>query len=136
MVPQLTTQAQRLFRTQLRRAAQEPPNFATYYRFTIWGCGTECVSGALINFATGKVIAPPLATNSNAQMSFSVCQSAYEGFRVETRVDSRLLILRCGLNYDEELQRNVPDVYYFVLEGQRFRRLLHLHGQSARRALP
>jgi hypothetical protein len=65
-------------------------------------------------------------------MSFSVCQSAYEGSGVEVRLDSRLMIVRCGLNYDERLQRNVPDVYYFVLEDGTFRELAHLHGKDVR----
>ena len=65
-------------------------------------------------------------------MRFSVCQSAYEGSGVEVRLDSRLMIVRCGLNYDERLQTNVPDVYYFVLEDHTFRELAHLHGKYAR----
>lgn len=65
-------------------------------------------------------------------MYFNVCPSAFEGSGVEVHVDSRLMILRCGLNYDQQLQRNVPDAYYFVLEGQRFRELAHLHGKRLR----
>jgi hypothetical protein len=125
----LTTRSERSYRTRLLQAAKQAPNFATHYRFTMWGCGSECASGAIVDLATGRVIAAPLAQRG---MSFSVCQSAYEGFGVEVRPDSRLLILRCGLNYDVQLERNVPDVYYFVLEGQAFRRLAHLHGKEAR----
>jgi hypothetical protein len=127
--PTLTTRSERLFHTRLLQAAKEPPNFATHYRFTMWGCGSECASGAIIDLATGQVIAPPLVKSST--MSFSLCQSAYEGFGVEVRPDSRLMIVRCGLNYDEQLQRNVPDVYYFVLDGQGFRKLAQLHGKEA-----
>jgi hypothetical protein len=124
----LATRSERLFRTRLLQAANKPPNFATHYRFTMWGCGSECASGAIIDFATGQVIAPPLAE----RMSFSVCQSAYEGFGVEVRPESRLMVLRCGLNFDVRLQRNVPDVYYFVLEGEGFHQLAHFHGKWAR----
>jgi hypothetical protein len=128
----LTAKSERLFRTRLVQAAKEPPNFATHYRFTKWGCGSECISGAVVDLATGQVIAPPLAERSDTVMRFSVCQSAYEGSGIEVRLESRLMILRCGLNYDEQLQRNLPDVYYFVFEGQRFRELLHLQGKDAR----
>jgi hypothetical protein len=128
----LTTRSERLFRTRLLQAAKEPPNFATHYRFTIWGCGSECASGAVVDLATGQVIAPPLAKSGSGWMNFSVCQSAFEGFGVEVRPDSRLMIVRCGLNYDERLERNVPDVYYFVLQGEGFCKLLHLHGKEAR----
>ena len=38
--------------------------------------------------------------------------------------------MRCGLNFDEQLRRNVPDVYYFALEDQHFRELAHLHGKG------
>jgi len=97
--PMLTTRAERSFRTRLLNAAKEPPNFSTHYRFTMWGCGSECASGAIIDLATGLVIPPPLSPNG----ALSVCQSAYEGFGVEVRIDSRMMVVRCGLNYDEQL---------------------------------
>ena len=120
MAPKLTPPLEHFFRTRLINAVNEPPNFATHYRFAMWGCGSECASGAVIDLATGELIAPPLAP---IWVSFSVCQSAYEGFGVEVRVDSKLMILRCGRNFDKQLRRNVPDVYYFVLDGKRFRQL-------------
>jgi hypothetical protein len=129
---EIPTPSERLFRTRLLKAAQQPPNFATHYRFTAWGCGSECASGAIIDLATGRVIAPALATKGNPWANFSVCQSSYEGSGVEVRPDSRLMIVRCGLNYDLRSQRNVPDVYYFVLEGEGFRKVAHFHGIVAR----
>lgn len=129
----LGDRSERLFRTRLLQAAKEPPNFATHYRLTIWGCGSECASGAFIDLTTGRIIAPPLAKSGNPVMHFNMCQSAYEGFGADVRLDSRLLILRCGLNFDEQLNRNIPDVYYFLLEARGFRELLHLHGKEASR---
>jgi len=128
----LAARADRSFRTRLLQATKEPPNFGGHYRVTTWGCGSECASGAIVDLATGQVIAPPLGKDTNAVMHFNVCSSAFEGFGVDTRTDSRLLILRCGLNFDVELNRNVPDVYYFLLESQGFRELLHLRGREAR----
>jgi hypothetical protein len=80
---------------------------------------------------TGQVIPLPLANNNDQSSNFSVCQSAYEGPGVEVRPESRLMIVRCGLNYDEKLDRNVPDVYYFVLEGEGLRKLAHYHVKAA-----
>jgi hypothetical protein len=119
--PRPATAPERLFRTRLLEAAKESPNFAGHYRLTTWGCGSECISGAIVDLATGEIIAPPLANNSTASMHCSVCQSAYEGSGVEVRLNSRLMIVRCGLNDNQQLQRNVPDAYYFVLEAKGFR---------------
>jgi hypothetical protein len=84
------------------------------------------MSGAFLDLQTGTVLSPPLATGA---ARFSVCQSAYENSSVDYRLDSRLIIVRCGLNYSERLDRNIPDAYYFVLEDNRFRQILHLSGK-------
>jgi len=125
----LASQAERTNRTRLAEAGREPPNFAGHYRFVTWGCGPECVSGAVIDLATGKVISPPHTGGSNPD--FGVCQSAYEGSGVEFHVNSRLVIVRCGHNFDKRLNRNVPDLYYFVLEDQTFKEILRLRGREA-----
>ncbi|MGD0131674.1 MAG: hypothetical protein ABSE57_06490 [Bryobacteraceae bacterium] len=130
--PKLVTRSQRMFRTRLLNAASEPPNLAGHYRFEVWGCGSECMSGAILDLATGTVIPPPFAKGSRGWDGVIVCASAFEGSGIEVRVDSRLVIVRRGLNYDVQLDRNVPDVYYFVLEGHGFRELAHFHGKAAR----
>jgi hypothetical protein len=44
------------YKTRLREAAKnEKPNFAGHYILTSWGCGTECLQGAVIDARTGKV---------------------------------------------------------------------------------
>ncbi len=128
----LANRWQRAFRTRLREASNESPNFAGHYRWTVWGCGSNCMSGAVVDLATGHVIAPPLAERGNAWMNFSACQSAFDGSGVDVRPDSSLMVVHCGLNYDVQLDQNVPDVYYFVLEDQGFRELAHFHGKRAR----
>src|SRR3712207_314367 len=45
----------RAFRTRLREATREKPNFAGRFIVTAWGCGTGCVLGAVIDASTGKV---------------------------------------------------------------------------------
>jgi hypothetical protein len=126
----LATPSDRMFRTRLTGASKQPPNVAGHYRFAIWGCGSECISGALVDLQTGRVFSPPLATST---ARFSVCQNAYENSGVEYRVDSRLVIVRCGLNYSERLQKNVPDTYYFLWQQNSFRQLLQISGKRAGR---
>lgn len=50
------------YRTVLRKAMTEGPNYAGYYRVAIWGCGSSCATFAVINLKTGRVIAPPKGT--------------------------------------------------------------------------
>lgn len=37
------------FRTRLREAAAQKPDFAGHYVLARWGCGTECINGAAID---------------------------------------------------------------------------------------
>ena len=59
------------------------------------------------------------------------CTACFEGTDNEFHVDSRMMIVRCGLNYSERLQKNVPDTYYFLWEGDHFRQLLYVSGKAA-----
>lgn len=43
------------FRTRIREAAQQRPNFAGHYVFTAWGCGSECLRYAIVDVLTGAV---------------------------------------------------------------------------------
>lgn len=53
--PVVITSEDRRFRTRLKEAAQRKPNFAGHYVLTAWGCGAECLMGAVIDANTGKV---------------------------------------------------------------------------------
>lgn len=48
----------------------------------------------------------------------------FEGSGAWGRLDSRLLIMRCGKTYVERINRLVPDTFYFVWENEHFRQLL------------
>jgi hypothetical protein len=80
------SRAAREFRTRLREAAREKPNFAGHFIVTTWGCGTECVEGAIIDARTGRVFMLP----------FTLCcwdpvVGVDDGFKpVEFRVNSSL----------------------------------------------
>ena len=84
----LNTKRAKMFRTVLRSAAQEGPNFNGRYRIAHWGCGTNCIEWAVINLETGAVWFAP-------KPAFS-CWSADEPANVKvpdwfvSRLDSRL----------------------------------------------
>ena len=49
----------RMYRTRLNEAARQKPNFAGHFVVTTWGCGTECIMGAIIDASTGRVFMLP-----------------------------------------------------------------------------
>ncbi|HYR75389.1 MAG TPA: hypothetical protein VEM96_06045 [Pyrinomonadaceae bacterium] len=93
-VPLVLTRAARQFRTRLREAARDKPNFAGHLIVTTWGCGTECVQGAIIDARTGRVFMLP----------FSLCCWGTEvgvddRFKpLEFRLDSSLIVLSGARN--------------------------------------
>lgn len=84
--PLVLTRQDRMFRTRLREAAKQKPNFAGHYIFATWGCGTSCLMGAVIDAKSGKVYSIP----------FTICCWSIdvdENFRpVEFRLNSRLIV--------------------------------------------
>ena len=110
----------RTYRTQLRRGAARGPNFGAYYTVVGWGCGTSCVSFAIVNARTGRVIFPERISNVSgvhlhADDFEPGTNSPYWGLRY--RLDSRLLILVGSLNEDEERE----GAFYYVMENDRLR---------------
>jgi hypothetical protein len=127
----LATGSERMFRTQLTNAAKRPADFAGHYTMAFWGCGSNCSAAALIDLKMGAVYQPPLATpDANGWDRWIMCPGSFEGTGDEFHVDSRLMIVRCGMNYSEQLQKNVPDTWYFLWEQNGFRQLLYISGKS------
>lgn len=106
---QLVSRSEHPFRAQLKEAAQKSPDFAGHYRFAIWGCGTRCVGGALIDLKTGRVFQPPLAHQKPGEEHWIFCTDWDKSKGVEYRLNSRLFVFRCG-----EVSR------YFVWESDAF----------------
>lgn len=126
----LSARSDRKFKTQLTNAAKEPPNFGGHYRITYWRCGSLCSAGALVDLHTGDAFPLPLAKeNGTGWEKWIMCTASFEGTGNEFRIDSRLMVVRCGLNFSERLNKNVPDMYYFVWENNRFRQLLFISGK-------
>lgn len=57
-------------------------------------------------------------------MKWIQCTASVEGTGTDFQLDSRLMIVRCGMNFEENLNKNVPGLYYFVWEDAHFRQLL------------
>ena len=71
--PQIVEKNHRTFRTKITDAAAKGPNFAGHYTVAEWGCGSGCMSLAVVDEITGKVFSPPfeilttpLVTGENA----------------------------------------------------------------------
>jgi hypothetical protein len=92
--PLVLTGEARTYRTRLREAAREKPNFAGHFIVTIWGCGTECVQGAIIDAKTGRVFMLPTTL-----CCFGNVDDKFEP--VEHRLNSKLIILSGARNEKE-----------------------------------
>jgi hypothetical protein len=111
--PVLATRDARAFRTRLREAAREKPNFAGRYVVAEWGCGTECVSGAIIDAKTGRVTMIP----------FTLCCWGFDvpdDFEpVRFRLDSSLIVFE-GARGEVEADKAT---HYYAFERGRLREL-------------
>src|SRR6266568_678014 len=67
----------RRFRTVLRRGAGKGPNYAGHLTVVTWGCGTSCITVALVDARTGRVTRSPIGA----------------GYGVQHHLDSRLLVI-------------------------------------------
>ena len=95
------------YRTALRDGAALGPSFAGEWAVVIWGCGTGCQYGAMVNSRTGRVCWLP------QEMSR----------RAEFRLDSRLLVLSPVRPGDDigPYPAEDPFVWYFEWTGTQFR---------------
>ena len=99
------------FKTRLRSAARnQKPNFAGHYILTSWGCGAECLMGAVIDAKTGKVY----------RLSFSICcwgADVDDKFNpIEFRRDSSLIVFS-GLRNEKQ---DDDGTHFYQFENGRF----------------
>lgn len=109
----------RMFRTRLREALRQGVNFAGRYIIATWGCGTGCISGAIIDGRTGKVHWP----EELAAFGVGYTNAEYPDKPLEFQKDSRLMILRGIPGMDEAKDPNAADrpsgdYYYEWKNGQ------------------
>ncbi len=109
--PILRTRWQQNFRTVIRDAAQEGPNFAGHYTLAEWGCGAGCVSMAVVDSKTGRTFEGPFRL-----LGFDL-DYVYEGGeeQLEYRVDSRLVVAR-GCPEEKDC-----GTYYYEWAGEQFK---------------
>lgn len=60
--PKLVRPRERLFRTKIREGAAKGANFAGHYAIAEWGCGSSCVSIAVVDVKTGDVFPGPFGS--------------------------------------------------------------------------
>jgi hypothetical protein len=126
--------AERMFRTRLLAAHEKAPNFAASLRSVIWGCGSNCAAAAFVDLRAGEVHPQPLARGVQGWDRWIIPDGMFEGAGMWGRVDSRLLIIRCGKTWIEKEELLLPATYYFVWKDGKFRRLLTI--PADRTALP
>ncbi len=104
----LSTADEKAYRTRLREASKQPANFAGEYVLTVWGCGTSCIHGAVVNLKTGHAVFLP----------GSVCCWNGEGDNLEFRINSRLLVAAGVINEDSE-----HGAHFYEFTGREFKYL-------------
>jgi hypothetical protein len=83
------------YRTRLRAAATQPLNFGGHYHLAEWGCGTDCLTGAIIDALTGSVWFLP-AINGHGM------DTEIEGYKaLAFRGDSNLLVISGAVDDDQ-----------------------------------
>lgn len=105
------------WRTRLRWALGQKPDYAGHYVMASWGCGTECMMGAAVDVRTGAVVWLPgslCCWYSDGQAT------AGEVEPLRFRLDSRLLVLT-GRRDERD---GDAGTHYYAIEGNRFIHLL------------
>jgi hypothetical protein len=114
----------RMFRTRLKEAARQRPNFAGHFIVAHWGCGAGCVMSDIIDARTGKVLHPAdIATNDSRNVHDSFWD---KGGLLRYRADSRLFVL-VGAPGEDEARRGIS---FYEWTGTRMKLLRHVHVPS------
>lgn len=116
----------RTYRTVLRRGAAKGPNFAGHYAVVAWGCGTSCVTFAIVNLKTGNVIFPDDFTSVHgvhldADDFERDADTGYWGLRY--KLNSRLLIVVGTLDEDEKRE----GAFYYILDKDKLKRIFSVN---------
>ncbi|HJU07914.1 MAG TPA: hypothetical protein VJ727_05460 [Rhodanobacteraceae bacterium] len=92
--PNLSSPRAHLYRTVLRDAAKNGPNFAGHFIIALWGCGSACASWAMINARTGAVwFAPFTVSAPPCKDSPAFCNQS-----IDFELDSNLIVVTGSRN--------------------------------------
>lgn len=112
-----TARGAQFYRTRLREGAAQGPNFAGHYALITWGCGSPCITVALVDSKTGRVWWAPFGGLGEVHIDY--------------RLNSRLVIVNSREVLDRESPKGPPkwmgewpEEVFFVWTGNRFRRIL------------
>jgi hypothetical protein len=93
--PILATPEDRAFRTRIREGAAKGPVFADHYAVAVWGCGSSCISFAIIDSQSGRVYTFPA----------TISQGNEAGERLTYRRNSRAMHIIGSLNEQDSADR-------------------------------
>lgn len=119
--PQIRTAGDRMFRTRIREGASKGPNFAGHLTIATWGCGTGCISIAIIDAQTGVIYKTPFSSLSwpaGLQFEGGPPRSGGRLEYLSFNIKSRLLVAR-GCQEEEACAS-----FFYEWTGTRFR-LIH-----------
>src|SRR5579859_4651762 len=91
----------RLYRTRLRDALAQGPNFAGHYVIAAWGCGASCTMFGIIDAKTGTVFFDPDLRDVSGDQVGDDPKDDPPFWSLRFRQDSRLLIVLGAPNEDE-----------------------------------
>ena len=110
----------RMFRTVIREGAREGANFAGHYKVVTWGCGTGCVSLAIVDGRTGRVFFPAnLLFMESDNIAYEEFGPADDSELLKLRLNSRLLVVIGGIDGNPALR----GISYFVWQHDQLRRI-------------
>jgi tetratricopeptide (TPR) repeat protein len=120
--PILDDPRKRNYRTRIREARNAKPNLAGRYILTVWGCGSGCNTGAVVDATTGKVIMLPFALAT----AFVGDEEAI-GPDFYLRPNSALIVFAGKFESEDDTWQDPSGgrggYHYFVFDGTRFRYL-------------
>ena len=101
----LSDEGARMFRTRLRDALKEKPDFAGEYVITMWCCGASCRMYSFVNKRTGKLLSDGLggeerqedivASKANSRLLVTEEENRDENWEVKS-ITTRFYILDKG----------------------------------------
>lgn len=107
----------RMYRTMLHLSIQDGVNFAGHYIIGTWGCGSNCLTIAIIDAKTGNVFFPSELLDFGQGFEF---KEGNEENPLQFKPNSNLIIAEGILGFDID-NSSKSGKYYFVWKGNHLR---------------
>jgi len=115
--PKLVSPGDRAFRTRIREGAAKGPNFAGHYTIAEWGCGSNCVSMAVVDAQNGDIYSGPFGILGEGLGLVYADVSEERPYMLLYKLTSRLFVVR-GCPEDKNCAS-----YYYEWTGSQFKLL-------------